>query len=174
VLVAEVKCIKYPFESRDFHNGLSRLKHAAVQVKRKVEFLKKHRNEVSSQTGDMSNKSLLPVIITNYPIYSTFKIDDVVITDFYLLEGYFGEGSFTDSRLQQGKSTGPTKKYTYYLNEHEMNRNLLSYLENPPAVSTLRELFEIRPFKTSMDGLSYDIFVTSAQLKADDDTNIIS
>jgi hypothetical protein len=174
VIVAEVKCIKYPFEARDHHNALNRLMQAAIQVKRKMEFLKKYSSEVSSQTGDLEGKSFVPIIVTNYPIYSTFKIEDIVVTDFYLLEGYFAEGSFTDAQMHRGGASKVTKKHSYYSNEVEMNNNIQSFLENPPAVSTLKEMFEIRPFKTSMDDLDYDIFVTSAQLKTADKTNILS
>ncbi len=174
VVVGEVKCIKYPFEARDHHNALGRLQEAAEQVKRKMEFLKKYENEVANQTGTLTGKTFLPIIITNYPIYSTFKLDGVIITDFYLLESYFSDGTFTNAKIQQGGTLELEQSHVYYTNEKEMNDNLPGYLENPLAISILKEMFEIRPFKVSMDDLDYDIYVTSAQIKASDTTNIIS
>lgn len=167
VVIGEVKCIKYPYECRDHHNAMNRLKEAAEQVKRKTKFLKEHENDVKSQTGAIAGKSFLPVIITNYPIYSTFKVDGVIITDFYLLEGYFSEGAFTEGRTNNKGISEIVKRYAYYSNEKEMNENLATYLEKPPPVETLKQMFEVRPFKVSMDDLDYEIYVTSAQTKLD-------
>jgi hypothetical protein len=174
VVIAEVKCIKYPFEARDHHNALNRLKEAAGQVKRKMAFLKLYESEVTSQTGDMTGKTIVPIIITNYPIYTTFEIEGVIITDFYLLEGYFGEGAYTDAKMSADGSSEVVQRHEYYTTEKEMNQNLSSYLQNPPAVTVLKKMFEIRPFKVTMDDMDYDIYVTSAQLKEVDPKFVIS
>ena len=39
VIVAEIKCIKFPIEPRDKHNSIRRLTEGVKQVKRKVNFL---------------------------------------------------------------------------------------------------------------------------------------
>jgi hypothetical protein len=165
VLVAEAKCIKYPMEARDRHNAMKRLHIAAKQVKRKVEFIKKYSNELAGQIGVTAGKSFLPLIITNYPIYTTHKIDGVTVTDFYLFESYFRSGKFTDAKMYQDGTTEVLKEHYYYKSETQMNENLDSFFQKPLPVESLKALFHIVPLKVSIDDIDYEIFVTSAQMK---------
>lgn len=167
VVIAEVKCIKYPYDTRNHHNALNRLNQAAEQVKRKMAFLKNNESEVIGQTGSLAGKTFLPIIVTNYPIYSTFKLDGIIITDFYLLESYFAEGVFTDARMNKEGELEIINKNSYYSDEKQFNANLADYLKNAPGVTTLKDIFEVRPFRVSMDDLDYEIYVTSAQTKID-------
>jgi hypothetical protein len=136
VLVGEVKCIKFPFGPRDFHNMNKRLTDGALQLERKIEFLKEHQ-KVFENTIDFTKK-IVSVVVTNYPIFSGIKINQIPVFDISLLENYFVSGS-----LKRGRISGDDKKTkfkevgtikSYYSNEDEMSDKLKAFIEKPYPV----------------------------------------
>lgn len=141
IIVSEVKCIKFPFEPRDFHNMLKRLKDGATQAKRKTKFLKDNFSEFSEHfRGD--TKEIIPLVITNYPIYSGLKIENTPIIDYYLLEHYIVQGAFNKTPVRyDGKTIHKSNihdEIIYYNNEDQFSNNLKDFLIDPIPVRELR------------------------------------
>jgi hypothetical protein len=165
LLVAEIKCIKYPLEPRDRHNSIKTLTKAVKQIKRKIEFLKKWEVDVSPIIGEFSNKEIVPLVITNYPTYSGYSIEGVSVCDFYLLESYFKSGKMTNSKVYKDWMTETSGEHWYYKSETQMNHNLKSFFSSPYPVEEIKQLFEIVDFKLTLEEFPYDVYVTSAQFK---------
>lgn len=61
VLIAEVKCISYPMEPRDYHNAMTIILHGVSQAKRKARFIEVNKFAFVSDLGDTSNKAFISV-----------------------------------------------------------------------------------------------------------------
>jgi hypothetical protein len=144
-LIAEVKCIKYPFDPRDYYNMHSRLSEGAEQINRKTHFLNENKKHFKNES--FLSKPIVKLVITNYPIFSGYIIDRVSITDFSLLENYFINGA-----LGKGRMVGTKKgveiddsfhsEIKYYSNEDEFSDNLENFFKNPvPITEKLKDVY---------------------------------
>lgn len=125
--IAEIKCIKYPFDPRDYHNMYKRLAEGIGQLKRKAEFV--INNQQDFKKGSYFEKRIVTAVITNYPMFSGYIIDNIPITDFSLIENYFISGSLNKGTLDKDNNDSATIKY--YQNEDELSNNLNAFLKNP-------------------------------------------
>jgi hypothetical protein len=162
VVVAEVKCIKYPYDSRDRHNSLRRLSEGVKQVARKTNFLKDWYSEISILSNELVGKELIPIVITNYPLYTGYEIDGVPIIDFCLLEGFFSSGKMTENKIFPDGRREIIKQHIYYKNENEMNASLKTFFRKPYPVEELAAYFEIIDQKLSFDNFGYELYATAA------------
>jgi hypothetical protein len=71
-IIAEVKCIKYPFDPRDYHNMYSRLSEGAEQINRKIDFVQQNIKDFKSES--YLSKPIVKLVITNLPIFSGYII----------------------------------------------------------------------------------------------------
>lgn len=151
ILIAEVKCIKYPFDTRDYHNMHKRLKDGAEQINRKIEFLKNNINDFPNT--DILSKKIIKAVITNYPIFSGYIIQDVPIVDFSLLENYFIHGSLNKGKMTIGKTPIEFEDVNiirYYNNEDEMCENLQDFFLKPIPVIDKFDAVEIKETPVSL------------------------
>lgn len=167
VIVAEVKCIKYPFDERDQHNSLKRLSKGVQQIKRKKEFIEKYKDEIPELADAVNDKELIPLVITNLPVFSGYSIEDVPIADFYLFESYFSTGKMTNGKIYRGGQDEIINEVFYYKNENEMNKNIKTFFKNPYPIKELKGLYQIVEQKISFETFAYDLYVTSAQIPDD-------
>lgn len=133
-IIAEVKCIKYPFDPRDYSNMYSRLEKGAKQIKRKTEFIR--QNKQNFQGYSCFEKPLISLVITNYPIFSGYNIDGVPIVDFSLIENYIISGVFGKGRMKATKNSLEIdnsfhSEIRYFKNEDELSNNIRSFFNNP-------------------------------------------
>jgi hypothetical protein len=144
-LLAEVKCIKYPFDPRDYCNMYSRLSEGAEQINRKAKFL--NDNIDYFKNNSFLSKPIVKLVITNYPVFSGSEIDGVSITDFSLLENYFINGKFGKGRMvgtKKGVEIDDTfhSEIKYYQNEDELSDNLENFFKNPvPITEKLKDIY---------------------------------
>lgn len=142
-IIAEVKCIKYPFDARDYHNMHKRLKEGVSQIKRKKDFIEKTSKDLNL---DCFQKKLVPTVITNYPMFSGYIIDDIPITDFSLLENYFINGALNKAQMkfeknQIGIDENKYLPLKYYENEDELSDNFEPFLIDPiPVKEKLKDI----------------------------------
>jgi hypothetical protein len=167
VLIAEIKCIKYPMNSRSRHYAINRLRHGAEQVNRKTSYLLANQKIFEEDIGDIENKEIVKAVITNYPILSGLKLDGVPIIDFFILDAYVNTGKLVlgakiSSDCEEFSLTKDGKIIKFYTNEDEFSANLRHYLENPPAVRTLFPLFEIKDYKISLENAAFQIYAQMA------------
>lgn len=98
LIIAEVKCIKYPMQIRDFHNAHKRLTKASSQVKRKADFISKNEGYFEEELKGIRQKKIVKLIVTNFPNFSGFIINGIPVVDLFLLEAYFLEGKLTKQK----------------------------------------------------------------------------
>lgn len=133
-IIAEVKCIKYPVDTRDFSNIYKRLDSASVQINRKVEFLEKNDFKNSNP---FLNKKIIKLLITNFPEFSGAKFNGVAVTDFSLMENYFINGKLEEGVAffkEESSRNKNYKKIVYYKSEEEFNDNLELFFNFPTPI----------------------------------------
>jgi hypothetical protein len=162
VVVAEIKCIKYPYNSRDRHNSLRRLNEGVKQIIRKTKFLNDWYREIPTLSSELVGKELIPIVITNYPLYTGYEIDGVPIADFCLLEGFFSSGKMTEYKIFGDGKREILKQQIYYKNEDEMNASVKPFFRKPYPVEELAAYFEIINQRLSFDEFDYELYATAA------------
>lgn len=172
-LIAEVKCIKYPFDPRDYHNMYSRLSEGAEQINRKTKFLSDNKTHFKNES--FMSKPLVRLVITNYPIFSGYIIEGVSITDFSLIENYFINGA-----LGKGRMVGTKKgvefddsfhsEIKYYHNENELSDNLENFFKNPIPISEKIKDIYLEETQISLPGATPKIIMDYVKFR---DTNEI-
>ncbi len=169
LIIAEVKCIKYPMEARDSHNAYNRLKRGSEQVVKKTKFILDNFNDFKSIIGEIENKEIINLVITNYPIFTGFQIDGIPVVDFYLLNSYVETGKFTNVKRTSfnGKviSDENVNEDLFYKDETEFCANFKNYMINPPAVEKIKPLIEVTEQKFSLGNEGEKMFVTAANFK---------
>jgi hypothetical protein len=144
-LIAEVKCIKYPFDPRDYSNMHQRLSEGAEQINRKTEFLKNNINDFDDESYLF--KPFVKLVITNYPIFSGYIIHGVPVADFSLIENYFingalGKGVMKTTKKGIGIDDNFHSEIRYYHNENEFCDNLEKFFMNPiPITEKLKDIY---------------------------------
>ncbi|NCU39948.1 hypothetical protein EOL99_03595 [Candidatus Falkowbacteria bacterium] len=170
ILVAEVKCIKYPFGPRDYYNSLQRLTEGADQIIRKVQFLKENAAILVDDLGKINEKELIPVVITNYPSFSGLKIKNIPVIDFFILDGYINSGKLEQTKIEwkdksQMNLVDKIKK-VYYSNEEEFNRNLKEYMTYPTPVEDILPKLSLHENKITLDDVKPQIYMQEVIMKS--------
>lgn len=132
-IIAEVKCIKFPVDTRDFANVNKRLNNASIQINRKVDFLLKNKKEFEGKYSFLEKK-IVKLVVTNFPEFSGAKFNSVSVTDFSLMENYLTNGKFEEGVAFFKNSNSQNlhyKKTVYYNNESEYCKNLESFFTSP-------------------------------------------
>lgn len=166
ILIGEIKCIKFPMDSRSRHDAINRLRDGAKQVNRKTDYILANKEDFKDDIGNIENKKIVRVVITNFPIFSGLKLDNVPIIDFFILDCYVNTGklevgkvSFNSEQLFQPNNH---KTISFYENEDEFSDNLGEFLENPPAIRTLFPMFKIRNYKVTLANANPQIYSQNA------------
>lgn len=145
LLVGEIKCSIYPatpIEHYRFHEVLAQ---AALQAKRKSDFVKKNLGKVQNLfPKSKSISSVSPFIITNRSIGAGQSIDDVPVTDLSLLGTYlrgYQEFFIPAKGTIKGKA-GYTHKY--FRNSKEAETNLVPFLKAPFGIKLMHKLLDFK------------------------------
>lgn len=169
VLIAEVKCIKYSLTPRDEFNALKRLREGAKQINRKAEFIITNSEKFKNEIGDITGKKIIKIVLTNFPSYSGYIMDDVPIVDYYLIESYIKSGKISSYRLvsDNGKITENKLRAEekFYNNEDEFCNNFESFVFKPQYIEKCREYFEFKTNKLSVENDRYNIYLDSVEFK---------
>lgn len=160
VVVAEVKCIRYPMECRDTYNNLKILRKAAKQIVRKTGFIEKNKEYLAEDMGKIGDKEIVKVIITNYPIFAGSKIDDIPVIDFYLFDSYIRSGKLTHAMIVPSNADGIIEygEELYYTNETELCQKMREFIENPPSIEEQRKEIKIGERELTLPTASIHIF----------------
>lgn len=169
VLIGEVKCIKYPMGPRDYYNAYSRLEGGSSQVNRKVDFIIKYAEELKPVIGDIEHKEIVKVVITNYPNFTGYRINDVAVIDFFLLESYVATGTITSHKITTDNGTVTneiTNRIVLYDDEKSFNTSLKDSIYKPKSVEQIKPLIDLTENKITIANLDFQIFVQAAEFKA--------
>lgn len=159
VIVAEVKCMDYPFTSRITHNDINTLEKASKQIKRKILFLQEYKNNIRSI--DLSKK-ILPCIIINYPCFSGLVIDEIPVIDIGLLINYISVGGIGNCKIGNNFEETTILK-PYYNNEDEFSNNLEILLNHSPYLEQLSTHYKKRDKTIQIDdnySIQYEEYVS--------------
>ena len=160
VVIAEVKCIRYPMECRDTYNNLKILRKAAKQIVRKAGFIEKNKEYLAGDIGKIGDKEIVKVIITNYPIFAGSKIDNISVIDFYLFDSYIRSGKLTHAMIVPSNANGIIEygEELYYTNETELCQKMREFIENPPSIEEQRKGIKIGERELTLPTASIHIF----------------
>lgn len=160
VVIAEVKCIRYPMECRDTYNNFKTLKKAAGQIVRKAEFIERNQGYLLKDIGKIDGKEIVKVIITNYPIFAGSKIDGIPVIDFYLFDSYIRSGKLTHAMIVSSSADRVIEsgEERYYTDETEMCQKMRGFIEAPPSIEELRKEIKIEESELTLPEASIHIF----------------
>ncbi len=171
VVIAEVKCIKYSLTPRDEFNALKRLREGAKQINRKAEFIANNSEKFKNEIGDITGKKIIKIVLTNFPSYSGYIMEDVPIVDYYLIESYIKSGRISSYRYttENGKITENKLRAEeiFYNNEDEFCNKFESFVLKPDYIEKCRDYFEFKVNKLSVENDTYNIYSDSVEFKTE-------
>ncbi|WP_204113648.1 hypothetical protein [Shimia biformata] len=142
VIVGELKCLIAPNESIERYSHLSKLEEAAGQARRKAEWLSKNKHLVEDALDvDGAEIEITPMVILNQRIGSGLVIDEVVITDVFLLELFAGDGSYS-SGAAMTKGRKAVAFETFYTTQKEAEDAIQDVFSSPPPLRPFIEGIE--------------------------------
>lgn len=122
---------KFPIETEEINFSLN-------SINTHSELIKKEIISLSEIEGLSSDKLIVPIILSNYKIFSGLKFNDIPILDFGLLKNYLFTGQFMKARtsLSSKKRKGVIyNSFKYYKDEIEFNTNLVSFISSPIPIN---------------------------------------
>lgn len=168
-IIAEIKCIRYSLNPRDEHNAISRLTDGVNQVIRKSNFIAENSGLFLDDIGNIEGKEIISIVLTNFPSYSGFIINDIPIVDLYLLESYIRSGRISNYKMtnMDGKTieSSLVGEEIFYNNEDQFCANFSEFLKKPRYITKCKDYFEFLSSKISLEG-DYDMFVDCVEFKA--------
>jgi hypothetical protein len=147
LIVGEVKCAIYPASPIEHHNYIETLRGAAEQADRKAQFVGSNIKNSLSLLGienrdDFDKITVFPLVITNLHLGVGGTVDNVPISDIYILELYLkGSQKFFVETSADGEGEAIHTEI-FYSSEQEAEANLTSYLSNPPSFRILAKLVD--------------------------------
>jgi hypothetical protein len=168
ILIAEVKCIGYPLESRDNFNAHKRLTEGASQLNRKVNFINKNLGHFVNDIPGLSSKPIIKAVIANYSLLSTHEIEGVVISDINTIEYYMEIGQIHEGMISIDKfgekDTSAAKLVKLYNNESEFCKNFQSHLVNPISLNALKSASRIEVIEMTEQSAQTKLFAEGIKL----------
>lgn len=167
LIVAELKCIRYPMEVRDYHNALKRLKEGCEKLREKMGFLKREHEVLRNVIGEYENKTMVGVVITNYPLFSGFSRNNIPIVDAHVFEAYFTGGTIFKKRCFKEEEQYINQiddVRLLYATDEEFNKNIIRYLQNPPIVEMALKYTHVNYMKRMPDKPDFNIYTASADM----------
>ncbi|GAB3793974.1 hypothetical protein GCM10028819_06550 [Spirosoma humi] len=159
VIIAEVKCVASVVDSRSSFNAKKQLKRGIEQVKRKTQFITENINVLADSFGEISDKDIFSIVITNIPNFTGLIYDDVPIIDIVALNNYFGMGELV---IQS-----QNKIIRYYSNEEEFSKNIRKFLSRPPVVWSLKDRFRQYIKQITPDNFNLTIYAEVVEAVGD-------
>lgn len=166
VIIAEVKCVTYPMEVRDYHNAFERLMEGSEQVIRKSAFFERHRSEFEPFTGDTSKKPVVRIVITNYPFFSGRALMGIPIVDVHWLRQFVKHSQLIDyvAYEQDGVLQNEGKVVTtLYRDESEFCAVFEQQMRNPAIIEDLAGKVVLSETKMTLQGFPFEIYRQTAE-----------
>ena len=151
IIVAEIKCTTYPFESDDFYSSFQTIKKARNQVARKSKFLEDNWEKFENILGKRGNRKIKKIIVVNFPHYAGRIIDDIPIADFYLFLSYFKSGKLTNVKLERNKGM-TINEIPYYNSIRSFDNNFEQFFKNPIPIQELISRQVIEEYEVTLKG----------------------
>ena len=131
IILVEAKCIHYSMAPYNYADNWQQLVKGAKQAKKKTAFMQQHP-ELFAELGDIRGKKILPVVVTNYPVFSGFEYDGIYVTDAHSFVSYINVGNITVTAFTKD-SMKLVKEAWFYTNEAEYASKFEQYLKENPV-----------------------------------------
>lgn len=156
IVVGELKTLSYPMTPLQWHTANSQIANGVTQVIRKSEFFKKYRTKLIGKYPDIMNKQVVPVVITNYPLYAGRSLQGVPVIDINLLCNILNNVPLTQ-RLLVGERSVKVKEEYYFEDMDDFNLRFKDILNNPLPIAELRNDIEYNDVQISLfgDGITF-------------------
>lgn len=151
VVVGEVKSIVSTDSSVSFSHLSDILEGAAVQAKRKSDFINKDLKATFERLkwnfDEKIQYQVVPIIVNSNRVLVTYSIDGVPILDDKILQAYFVKGEFP---LLSAGLTSPEHIAVFKVHEteEEFVNNFIKYINNPPQALGDETSFEYKKVQT--------------------------
>ncbi len=152
LIIGEVKCVKYPMYVRDKHEILNdTITKAVEQLDRKADFLINNQNSFEG-VYIAKGKTIVKVVILNYPVYSGLDFKGVAVTD---ITNFI---SYLNADRMRIWSSGEhdvelLEEHFYYKSEDEFCANLFGYLVDCPVIKIAKEQLNVKKSSYKIEGL---------------------
>jgi hypothetical protein len=151
IVIAEIKCTTYPFESDDFYSSFQTIKKAKNQVLRKSKFIEDNWDKFEHLIGKKGERKIEKIIIVNFPHYAGRIIDNIPIADFYLFLSYFKSGKFTNVKIE--RNIGMTvDEIPYYNSILSFESNFEQFFQKPIPILDLISRQKIEEYEVTLNG----------------------
>lgn len=146
LVLIEAKCTKAVFRPSDMYWARSRIIEAMEQLKfRKKAILEnwgsfcKAINDIELPNTPISQENIRLVVLTNDLHFTSWTLDDIVVTDEFCLKRFFGPG---DIEIYYGNEPkGSLQRIR--ISDEPNAKELFDYLMNPPQVKLFRDLIKV-------------------------------
>lgn len=166
LVIAEVKCIKYPMEIRDYHNSFERLSKGARQVTRKAAFIEAHGHDFENIIGSIKGKPIVRLLVTNYPIFAGCQIEDIPVIDFHWLQGFIKNREYVHYCAQNTEygltQASPILAETLYHDEKQFNKIFKDQMNEPAFLSKFKPMVVIQDVQMSLAGFDFELYLEAA------------
>jgi hypothetical protein len=147
IILSELKCTLFPHDPYQIHRYYEELNGAAKQIKRKTKHVMDNLNVFLNklELTSLCDKDVrvIPTIISNLPLATGYKIQEVPIIDIKILQDYLGEGKFT--LFSRTGNPGaefeyqPLEQIQVYSSEEEAEEFVENCLNNLPHIREFRK-----------------------------------
>lgn len=152
--------IPFPFNSPEYYGLINKISQAAQVLADGKELLKDYL-----PVGD---KSIIPVIVTNFPSLSSLIVSDCFVMDHLLLSNYFSSGEYQRGIAIGGYDGIETRKvtsYKYYENSTEMSENFMKFCLSPDPIRHIINQYELKEYLIGIKGLTPEIYQDGIEKK---------
>lgn len=155
VLVGEAKSIVATDSSLSYYRVLKNLEGAAVQAKRKADFvgtnIRAVFNRLSWKFDPSLDYKIVPIIINSNRMHVGFSINDIPVCDEKIISAYFESNTFSFlSVLDSLNKPLHLAWFELYDNFDKLQSNLKTYLEKPTQIT-----LDKYDFSYKMTGIPY-------------------
>lgn len=120
---------------------------------------------------EILQEKIIKIVLTNFPSYSGYILEDVPIVDYYLIESYIKSGRISSYRYvtENGKITENKLRAEeiFYNNEDEFCNKFESFVLKPDYIEKCRDYFEFKVNKLSVENDTYNIYSDSVEFKTE-------
>ncbi|MGH1429377.1 MAG: hypothetical protein ACRBEE_15685 [Arenicella sp.] len=164
VLIIECKYIKWPEGAVAHYDYQNRIIKGAEQLKKQIQTIKSNKNKFRQLAAKENfnipeNFKTIPLVMVNTPTSVGLKIGKSYVIDLSILITFLTNEYI---KAEIGYGDKPTQRYTLkiYDDIKSAEEKILSYLDNPPQLSDMKEALKLRSFDYVCIGNKKVEFVT--------------
>ncbi len=150
IIIGEIKCQMFPTEALEYFEYYTTLNEAAIQAKRKANFVRHHLDVVLPRLQipyslPVGEAVVMPCVVPNQPLGVGFPIEGVPVVDLPIILRYL-EGKWEQFVIfdPDGKKRHVGKTTYLYRNQKEASSGLPDYLLNPPQIQFFKQFAKVR------------------------------